>query len=298
MKTLETYLRERHTDKTVKGYLRDWRIFLAYLGEDRASTATYQDVLPYVDYLRKQGYKPTTIYKMLYGVKAYYDYLLHTGQRKDHPCRDLTLKDAKQHEVQLQDLFTSQELEQLLDRKERFESVRVRNQVIVSLLIYQALRLTEVEALRVQDIDLVAGTVHTQGMKGRRSIKTLPRTLKMKPQQVMLFHEYLHQIRPQLLSEETDRPGGDPLLLNIKGKALQADDINYLIETFKYLFPDRTLNARTIRQSVIANLLKEGKDLRVVQAFAGHKKPTATERYRQTGLQALKNAVLKHHPLG
>lgn len=292
MKTLETYLLERYTPKTTKGYLRDLHIFLAYQGEEQAKTATYQDILPYVDYLRKQHYKPTTIYKMLYGVKAYYDYLLHTRQRKDHPCRDLTLKDARPHDIQLQDLFTTAELAQLLDRKERFESVRTRNQVIVSLLIYQALRLTEVESLRVADIDLVVGTVYTKGMKGRRSIKTLPRSLKMKPQQVMLFHEYLHQIRPQLLSQPTSQ-----LLLNIKGKAMQADDINYLVETFKYLFPDRVLNARTIRQSVIANLLKEGKDLRVVQAFAGHKKPTATERYRQTGLEALKNAILKHHPL-
>jgi hypothetical protein len=50
--------------------------------------------------------------------------------------------------------------------------------------------------------------------------------------------------------------------------------------------------------SVITNLLKQKKDLRVVQVFAGHKKPSSTERYRQTGLEELKAAVLKHHPLG
>jgi len=57
------------------------------------------------------------------------------------------------------------------------------------------------------------------------------------------------------------------------------------------------LSAKTIRQSVIANLLKTGKDLRMVQAFAGHKKVSSTERYCQTGLEALKLALQKYHPL-
>jgi integrase/recombinase XerD len=141
--------------------------------------------------------------------------------------------------------------------------------------------------LKVQDIDLEAGTIYSKGMA-----KTLPRTLKMKPHQIMLFYKYIHKIRPEIISENTDH-----LILNIRGKAMSADSINYLIETFKNYFPDRNLNAKTIRQSVIANLLKEGKDLRVVQVFAGHKNPSSTEKYRQTGLEELKSAIQKHHPL-
>jgi integrase/recombinase XerD len=109
----------------------------------------------------------------------------------------------------------------------------------------------------------------------------------------MLFHQYIHEIRSKIISKNTDQ-----LILNIRGGKMKADSINYLIETFKNHFPDKNLNAKTIRQSVIANLLKEGKDLRVVQVFAGHKNPSSTEKYRQTGLEELKAAVLKHHPLG
>jgi integrase/recombinase XerD len=285
---LEEYLLQDHTSQTVKIYLRDIRVYLDYVTEEKAAVATYQDIMQYVDYLRKQYQNPRTINRMLYGVKAWYQWLWQTGQRADHPCRYITLKDAKTQDIQLQDLFTSSELEQLMERKERYESVRIRNQVAISLLIYQGLRLTEVEQLRIQDIDLEAGTIYTRGMA-----KTLPRTLKMKTHQVMLFYKYIHKIRPEIISENTDH-----LILNIRGKAMKADNINYLIETFKHHFPDRNLNAKTIRQSVIANLLKEGKDLRVVQVFAGHKNPSSTEKYRQTGLEELKAAVLKHHPLG
>jgi integrase/recombinase XerD len=285
---LEEYLLQDHTSQTVKIYLRDIRVYLDYVTEEKAAVATYQDIMQYVDYLRKQYQNPRTINRMLYGVKAWYQWLWQTGQRADHPCRYITLKDAKTQDIQLQDLFTSSELEQLMERKERYESVRIRNQVAISLLIYQGLRLVEAEQLKVQDIDLEAGTVYTRGMA-----KTLPRTLKMKTKQVMLFYKYIHEVRIKTIRENTDQ-----LILNLRGGKMTTDSINYLVETFKPLFPDRNLNAKTIRQSVITNLLKQKKDLRVVQVFAGHKKPSSTERYRQTGLEELKAAVMKYHPLG
>jgi integrase/recombinase XerD len=37
--------------------------------------------------------------------------------------------------------------------------------------------------------------------------------------------------------------------------------------------------------------------MRAFQVFEGHKKPGPTERYRRTGLEELKAAVLKYHPL-
>ncbi len=109
----------------------------------------------------------------------------------------------------------------------------------------------------------------------------------------MLFYEYIQKVRPELLKSETDR-----LVVTFRGTPESGEGINYLVETFKPQFPDRNLNARTIRQSVITNLLKEGKDLRVVQVFAGHKKIGTTEKYRQSGLEELQAAIEKHHPLG
>jgi len=52
-----------------------------------------------------------------------------------------------------------------------------------------------------------------------------------------------------------------------------------------------------IRQSVIANLLKEKNDTRVVQEFAGHRRTSSTEAYKQTGLEELKQSINKFHPL-
>lgn len=61
-------------------------------------------------------------------------------------------------------------------------------------------------------------------------------------------------------------------------------------------FKHRHLYGRGKTQKI--RCLKEGKDLRVVQVLAGNKKPGSTERHRQTGLEELKAAVQKRHPLG
>ncbi|MGB8489822.1 MAG: tyrosine-type recombinase/integrase [Bacteroidales bacterium] len=114
-----------------------------------------------------------------------------------------------------------------------------------------------------------------------------------KTSQVMFFYNYINKPRPKLLRCDTDR-----LVLTLRGSAENGEGINYLIETFKPLVPELNLNARTIRQSVITNMLKEGKDLRIVQVFAGHKKISSTEKYRQSGLGELQNAIEKYHPLG
>lgn len=284
---LKAWLLENHTKETTKIYLCDIKVFLDFMTEEKALTASWRDILQYTEYLRKKYPNPKTIRRILYSIKAWYMWLLHTGQREDHPCRSLKIRDVPPINIQLQDLLTRSELQLLTNRKERFKDAHMKNKVIIGLLVHQALRPAELVQIKVDDIDLEEGTVDIKGMA-----KTNARTLKLNSEQIILLYKYLYEIRPKLIKEKTDR-----LLINLRGKALTKDGIDYLISTLKHLVPDKKLSSYTIRQSVIASLLKEGKDLRVVQAFAGHKNLNTTELYRETGLEALKKAVQKYHPL-
>jgi len=89
----------------------------------------------------------------------------------------------------------------------------------------------------------------------------------------MALHAYLSEDRPQLLRDETDH-----LLLTQRGSPERGEGVHYLVETLRPLLPNKRLTPTTIRQSVIAQRLKEGQGLRHVQAFAGHKKVFATEK--------------------
>ena len=164
----------------------------------------------------------------------------------------------------------------------------IRNQVVLSLLTCQGLQLGELTGLTLADVRLAEGTIYVKATP-----KTNARTLPLQPRQIMGLHRYIEQERPRLLRERTDA-----LILTKRGTAERGEGIHYLVSTCQDLFPDRRLTPQTIRQSVIANLLKQGHDLRVVQVFAGHKYPSATERYRQSKIEELKAAVQKYHPFG
>jgi len=279
---LEQYLKQRHAPSTVKRYLKEIQDFKAYTAA--AEKSSYAEIMEYLNYKRKQKIE---IRVSLFAIKKYYSYLIATKKRKDHPASSIRLRDGKSRAVQLQDLFTSTELENLLNRKERYSILKHRNKLIIGLMIYQALTNGELVRLKLKDFNLEAGSIFIT-----ESRRTLSRTLKLKPQQVYHLMEYIYKDRPKLLKCESDK-----LLISKIGKAETGEGISYLIETLKPLYPERKLNAKTIRQSVITNLLKQGKDLRLVQVFAGHKYPSSTERYRQTNVEMLKAEVLKHHPL-
>jgi len=284
---LEDYLLQKHTPATVKNYLFEINHLLDYLGESRAEQATYQDLQQYLQYLRTRYDNPNTITRILQAIKQYYYYLNAIEKRSDHPCRYIRLRDRYDAEIQIQDLLSEEELSWLLKRKERYAILKNRNQVVMSLLVHQALLPKEMAQLEVGNIDLATATIYI-----RPTPKTNARTLNLVPQQILLFQDYLTITRPQLLKTPTEK-----LILTKRGTEEKGEGIHYLCETYRHLFPTKRLTPTTIRQSVIANLLKQGKDLRVVQVFAGHKKVSATERYRQNNLEALQQAIQKFHPI-
>ena len=282
---LKEYLNKRHTKGTADRYLRD--ILIYQKANPNHKTATYGDIMDYIGKLREKYKNPQSVKTILYSLKKYYSFLVYVKERQDHPCKFINLKDKQNRNIQLQDLFSTEELGLLLERKERYINLKTKNQIVLSLLIYQGLTTGELTRIELKDLDLEKGEIYIKS-----SSKLNSRTLKLKSKQILIFHKFITEVRPKLIKRESNL-----LLINKLGNPESGEQISYLVGTFKHLFLDRNLNPKTIRQSVITNLLKAGNDLRLVQVFAGHKYPSATERYRQTNVEELKKQVQKYHPL-
>jgi integrase/recombinase XerD len=276
------YLYQKNAPGTAKRYQRETETF--FFSIEKPEIANYQQIM---DYLGKARKEKNDVNVSLYAIKKYYNYLVSIGIRKDNPAQSIKLRDKKNRDIQIQDLFKPEELELLLERKERYTLLKNRNKIIISLLIYQGLTNGQIKSLGLKDVDLEQGTIYIKA--GR---KTNGRTLKLRSKQVFWLVNYLQNDRSKLIKTESQK-----LIITKLGTPETGEGISYLLESSKHLFPERKLNPKTIRQSVIANLLKQGKDLRLVQAFAGHKYPSATEKYKQTGVEELKRQVEKHHPL-
>jgi integrase/recombinase XerD len=286
---LQTYLHERFAARTAHGY----RLMIEnYCKQVKPpDKAKYKDILRYLEQERSKGKKSNTMLAYIAAIKVYYDYLKKIGRRKDHPCKHLVLKDKIDRRVNVQDLFSSTELQLLFEQPPRTISkqpkIELRDKLILSLLLYQGLTTKNIVNLELQDLNLEQATIY---IKSETLLNA--RTLELHPKQIMLINKYLHEERTIL-----NRSNSIKLILTRRYQAERGCGVHDVVKVYKYLFPDKTLSPLAIRQSVIANLLKAGKDIRAVQVFAGHRSPMTTERYQQTGIEELTAAVLKFHPL-
>jgi integrase/recombinase XerD len=287
MKELKNYLKSRCSLETAKIYYRDIEIYLHHC--PKAEQAGYTEMLGYIGQLRSRYKNAKTIRRIFCALKVYYDYLNVIGKREDNPTAAIRLRDQLNSDIQLQDFFTPAELEQLLHKEERYPVLSDRNRVLMSLLIYQGLLPREAAAVKITDLNLIAGTVYISSQADTNS-----RTLSLKPSQILLFQRYLNESRKLLLKGKRS----DRLMIGIRGGAwLNIDIIAYVIREYKGLYHPRKVNCKSIRGSVITNLLKAGNELRAVQVFAGHKRISSTEKYKQNQVEMLHSLIQSQHPM-
>jgi integrase/recombinase XerD len=286
--TFERFLSSSGMTKgSIQSYVYQVRNFLTSYPE--APKFQYKDVLDVLEEMAT--YKPNVTYRqaILAAIKKYYDYLIQTGQREDHPCRRLNIRRNRNKKVIHQDLFTTAELELLMNREERFPELKLKNQAVISLLIYQGLTSGEISTMKVRHINLDEGKIFV-----KESAKNSRRSLDMHPKQYHIFNSYINESRNELLQTDTDL-----LIIGVRGLPITTGEVGYLTEQFKPLFPDRNLNPSSIRQSVISNWINERKHpIELVQLMAGHKTLSTTMLYRITATDEKRVLINRFHPLG
>jgi len=294
--TIRQYLQKKYSKSTLNSNLYNIKRFTDYYGK-RAEKATYKDILNYIEHLRKNyDLHPKTLRHCLYGVKIYFNYLLEIGKRKDHPCSELYLKDKISKQIQVDNLYSPETLEQFYKSYQIKKKTHLlnRNKIIISLLIYQALTVNEIAELEVKDIDLDKGEIFIQGQKEITAKSPKSRTLPLQAKQILLIHNYLKNDREKLLQFNAN-PDEMRFILGQYGEAIQPHGISRIINENRP--KAEQIQPMKIRQSVIANLLKKENDTRVVQVFAGHKRASTTVQYKQSELEVLQNAVNEYHPI-
>jgi integrase/recombinase XerD len=286
--TLHAYLYQKYSPKTAKCYLRDIGYFLEAV--PNAENADYTEVLAYLKATRKQQ-KAASLHRILQGIKKYYNYLINEGLRDDNPAHSIQIKDNFTHlPILPQQLLSGKELEEAWDwfltKKYRYNLLKNRDISMMGLLLHQGLRSGEFAALGLKDLDLLKTTIYVPS-----GSRTMSRTLALESSQVLPFYQYL-QDRKELLKSDCNN-----LFINKLGQPESGDNLHYLVSLLRPLFPDKKVNPKVLRMSVIARQFERGHKLQSVQYFAGHRYPDSTERYNLSALQQLQQEILLHHPL-
>ncbi|WP_430613546.1 tyrosine-type recombinase/integrase [Flavobacterium sp. JP2137] len=278
--TLKQYLEKNYKTKGLKTIIKRYTDYQ----NDKAETAELQEVLQYIEYLRKEQAHPKTIRNHLFAVKIYYSYLQYIGKRTDHPCIKLTLKDKVNRAIATEKLYSKEELEALQSGYQaKDKRLQYRNKVMISLLVNQALQVQEISNLMLIDIDLENAQINIA-----KTSKINSRVLPLKANQIVLIQRYLEERKA--LNPQTTH-----FIISKYGKDLKPHGICRLINEGRA--KDNRIHPMRIRQSVIALLLKSGNNLRIVQTFSGHRQSSSTEAYKQTDLEQLQLSVNKYHPI-
>ena len=287
METLKSYLEKQYSKTATRGYETTIKRYLAAV--PAAETAGYAAVVEYIGSLRKLQLHAKSLRNHLFAIKIYYRYLMDIEKRDDHPCEKLYLKDRINRSIAVESLYSWKVLEELLkSHRSKNTALQKRNEVIISLLVYQALSVCEITELQASNINLEEGIVQVKG-----TVKNKGRILSLKPSQVMLFYHYLYDTRAELINN--NKSDNNFFIVSKHGERIWTGSINRIINEGKK--PHEKLLPIKIRQSVIAHHLKQNTNVRVVQVFAGHRRAGSTEEYKQSGLEELKASINKLHPL-
>ncbi|MFK5982080.1 MAG: tyrosine-type recombinase/integrase [Flavobacteriaceae bacterium] len=284
-------LQKGYSSQTIKSFEVVIKKYLKWLEKENVEdiSASYNDILHYIQSLRKTV-KQRTIQSETNSIKHYYNYLKELDLVKENPTLNVQIKGVKRR--LLYNILNKQELEKLYNDFKNIETeslAKKRNEIIVSLLIYQGLNSTELGKLTTQDLKLREGKIFINGT--RRSNE---RTLKLESHQILDFMEYQLKTRAEILqntNKETD------LLFTSFGVSTKFNNIiSKLVPQLKKL-NKKVKSVHQIRTSVITHWLKLY-NLREVQYFAGHRYVSSTEAYLINDLDDLKDEIEKYHPIG
>jgi integrase/recombinase XerD len=220
-------------------------------------------------------------------LKRYYTFLYRESIITENPMLRLNII-QRQKPVIHNDLLTTTELQNLYKRCERYAILKIRNQLIVSLLITQGLRLSELIRLKIHDISPDYETIYI-----RKQRHTLGRKLRLTYKQKGLLVEYI-ELSAQFRNERNNHS----LLFNKLGNVLTADDVQHLLSNYRLTFGGKRITTNLIRQSVISNWINvHNLPVEQVQLLAGHKHISSTIVYQRANIQALLSQVDSYHAI-
>jgi integrase/recombinase XerD len=291
-----------YSSATVSTIVRQATEFLAWATQENIpepAGMNYNDLMGYVQACQKRGVSQKVIAHYIIDVRKLYDFFISEDIRKDNPAAFIKLRGIKRRACY--HLLSPQELQQLyreyptvipcdtrknLPPQERHQLSRQRNKVMVGLLVNQGLRVEELKALAVQDLQLREGHITVQSQR-----RTAQRILVLEPFQVYELMDYLHVVRKAFT--ETCGPSNRLFLQWGNGEHFYSVTGQILLRLRKINHAVKNLDQ--IRASVITHWVKVY-DLRKAQYLAGHRYVSSTEAYKQQLLDELQADVKKFHP--
>ena len=274
------------SDNTIASYLRDMRQLADYLdlhGGKDLQDAGEKDLNEYLDYLRRIGKSPATVARCVATFKSFYKHSFVTGRSLQNPAAGLI---SEKMEKKLPQILTSKEVELLLEQPECTDAKGYRDRAMLELLYATGIRVSELIALNVADVNIPIGVITCRG-RGKE------RVIPMYTKAVKALSEYVEFIRPNMVADEHEQA----LFVNMNGVRMTRQGFWKILKHYQAkAHIEKDITPHTLRHSFAAHLLENGADLRSIQEMLGHSDLSSTQIYAHIVRKELKDVYNKAHP--
>jgi integrase/recombinase XerC len=237
----------------------------------------------YLSWLHEQDYAKSTIARRVAAVRSWCRFLCRQGLLASNPSVGLR---GPRQDKKLPHFLTREDLLRLLEAPPSDTPLGVRDRALLESLYSAGLRVSELTALDLGDVDLDGGLATVRG-KGRRE-----RLALLGPPAIAALRAWLPHRQALLRTRARDA-----LFLNKNGTRLSSRSVGRLLE--KYLAQaglDPRTSPHTLRHSFATHMLDAGADIRSVQELLGHRNLATTQVYTHVTTQRLRDSYHKAHP--
>lgn len=274
-------------ENSLEAYGSDLAAYLDYLKEqkiDRVSETDMPVLLKYLIFLRDKGLNKRSRSRHLVTLRGFYRYLAQEKVLAFSPAETI---DLPKKGLRLPDVLSVDEVQKLLAAPNVKTPRGMRDAAMIELMYAAGLRVSELVAMKVQDVNTEVCFVRVFGKGAKERVVPMGAYAKEK------LEAYLSGARSALLKNYASlflfvAWRGRPMTRQGFWKALKKYGLAAGIR--------KSIKPHTLRHSFASHLLEGGADLRSVQIMLGHSDISTTQIYTHVTYRHLKDAHEKFHP--
>lgn len=272
------------SQNTLVAYENDLQKFSRFAtgrGKDLLSMER-EDVKEFIKHLHESGLEAKSIGRTLVTVRNLYKFLLLDGYLKRDPSVNIETPKSWQS---LPKFLIREEVDRLLETPDTTTQNGLRDKAMLEVLYATGVRVSELVALKISDLNLDLGLLTTLG-KGSKE-----RTIPVGQSAVGWIKKYL-PLRHKILGNQSS----PYLFITAKGQAISRQGFWKIIVDYGDKANIGHITPHLLRHSFATHLLENGADLRSVQMMLGHSDISTTQIYTHITNERLKEIYKKFHP--
>lgn len=245
-----------------------------------------QTITEFLASRKRSGLQAASVRLDAVAIRIFYRFLAARNGWKENPAETLTLPRPEKH---LPETLGVEEVRKLIESISPDDPQGLRDRAMIELLYSSGLRVSELCAARLENIDLEAGFIRVTG----KGMKT--RLVPVGDPAAAAIRSYLDAGRPPLVRRWT----GAEIFLSVRGRRLTSQRLWQLIKEYAGRAGISTgVYPHLLRHSFATHLLAGGADLRIIQELLGHSDISTTQIYTHVEKSGLRAVIKKFHPRG